>query len=597
MRKNVKIWFLLVVMLAAAIAPAAVTADVPAAVAYLQAQTPSAWTTMAMAAAGQTGLPADHLKTVSGTLATDYAKTILALAAINQNPATFGNLDYVAKLKTFYNNSQIGDQILINDDIWAMLALAAVKDTASQEFLGAKSFILSHQNGDGGWSYSTAGSSDTNDTAAAVMALMSGGLPATDQRMANAINYLKNAQNDDGGFGYTAADTSDSGSDAWVISAIYKLGENPADWSKNGQNPLTHLQSLQDSDGGFWWQSVGTVGNNKAMTAFAVIALAGKSYPVAYYPADSDSAGGAYHLRLEGQNGVLCDTMVDASSALDIIENAAAACGYTYVITDSAFGRYLSAVNAEAAAGMSGWMYFVNHISPSVGAADYQLQSGDEVLWYYGDWGWSPTRISLDKTLVSSGETVNATIEYFNGSGWLPLPNAAVKVGSETKTGTADGKLQITIAGNGVYEVYVETEGFVRSEKKEIQVGAEVSQNVALTVEVDQSGGPGNIHGDAIGLAVTPNQLNFGKLKPGQASSQNLLVTNTGTADLHLGSTVSGNAVFTGSLKIDGAVWSAFASSLTAGQNKTVAVNLSVPASYLEAGVKNGELIIWATAN
>ncbi len=582
---------LIAAFLALAIAPSAVTADVPAAVAYLTAQTPGAWTTMALAAAGQTGLNADHLKTVSGTLATDYAKAIIALAAIGENPATFGNIDYLAKLKAYYNNNQFGDETLVNDDIWTILALAAVNDTAGAEFSAAKDFIISHQNADGGWSYSITGSSDTNDTAAAIMALVEAGVGASDAKIVSAVNYLKSVQNADGGFPYSAGDPSDSGSDAWAISAIYKIGQNPAGWNQGAATPVTHLESLQDTDGGFWWQAAGTSGNNKAMTPFAVIALSGNSYPVAYYQAPAAPAG-TFHLRIEGQTGTLCDTDIAATTALNIVENAAAACGYAYTITASAFGDYLSAINAETAAGMSGWMYFVNNISPAVGAADYVLAAGDSVLWYYGDWGWNPTRITLDKTTVEAGETANATIEYFNGTAWLPLPNATIMIGTDSQTGTADGHLQITQTLPGTYQVYVQSAGFVRSPKVTLQIGAEVSQSVGLTAEVDQ--GPGTILGSSIAIVVTPTQLNFGKLQPGQSNSQTINIANTGTVSVNLGSTVSGDSLFTGGITIDNTAWSSFSAALSAGLDQDSSVTLTVPADYLASGVKNGELIIWA---
>ena len=191
-------------------------------------------------------------------------------------------------MKTYFNGSQMGDATLLNDDTWSILALASIKQAESLEAAVAKDFLLANQNADGGWGYQVGGSSDSNDTAAAIMALMEAGAGADSEAINRAVAFLHTLQNDDGGFINDPAwgTTSDSGSDGWVISAIYKIGQQPANWIKNGNNPLTHLQSLQDSaDGGFWWvdPSGSPVFNNKAMSAFAVIALAGKSFPIGYY--------------------------------------------------------------------------------------------------------------------------------------------------------------------------------------------------------------------------------------------------------------------------------------------------------------------------
>lgn len=591
MEKKIKTIGLILAVLALVLQPVFAAADTGQAVSYLKAQTQDAWITMALAAAGETGVATSHLTTVSGTLATDYAKVILALAAVNQNPATFGSVDYVAKLKTYYVDNQMGAATLLNDDFWSLLALASAGQKTSIEAAAAKNFILANQNADGGWGYAVGGDSDTNDTAAAIIALVEAGVGASDLKITNAVNYLKTAQNADGGIGYQPGYASDSGSDAWVISAIYKVGQTPATWDKSGNNPLSHLQTLQDTDGGFWWVAPGTSEwNNKAMTAFAVIALAQKSYPVGYY----QPPAGTYHLRIEGKTATVCDAYVTAATALEIVQKGASICNYSYTITQESFGPYLRQIASDAASGMTGWLYFVNYISPPIGANDYILKTGEEVLWYYGDWGWMPTRLSADDLEVNANQTINLTAEYFNGTDWLPLPNAPIKFNGETRVADATGHLPLTIAQNGIYPVYIEMAGYVRSGQLKIKVGSTVSQTVGLTAEIDQTGGI--VGGESIGLAVTPNQLNFGKLKPGQTNTQDVTLSNVGTVNLTTGANVTGDSLFLTGIKINSAVFGVFSSALAAGENKTAAVSLNVPANYLGSGVKTGELIFWAVA-
>lgn len=562
-------------------------------VTYLQGQTQDAWITQALVAAGQVDVPTDHLSSVSGILATDYAKTILALAAAGEDPTAFGSIDYVAKLKTYHSNNQMGDENLLNDDFWSVLALASVDEINSTESQNAKNFILANQNNDGGWGYNVGGESDSNDTAAAVMALVEAGVSVSDGVITNAVNYLKSTQNDDGGFGWSQGDPSDSGSDAWVMSAIYKLGQDPVSWTKNSHHPVEHLETLQDTDGGFWWVEPGTSDfNNKAMTTFAVVALAGKTYPVGYWQPNA----GKYHLRIEGQSGTMCDVYVEGTTALDVVENGSVVCGYTYNIEDTAYGPYLNQINNETAQGMSGWMYFVNFISPVVGANDYTLQEGDEVLWYYGDWGWMPTRLLVDDNNVESGQCVLVSVDYFDGQNWLDLEGATIKGGVGEYTTDAQGQAGLDLS-DGRYELYVEKHSYIRSNREVVLVGQGAAQSVGMKVEIDQTGdGGGGVGGESIVLVVDPDELNFGKLKPGQTGKQDVILSNQGTVELNINTVVTGDELFVANTKINDQVWSAYQTDLNKDQQTAAEVSLCVPSNYVGAGVKSGELIFWARA-
>ncbi|MBA3047734.1 DUF4430 domain-containing protein [Candidatus Falkowbacteria bacterium] len=583
----------LFIALALIFSPILAVADIGSAVVYLQAQPQDAWITQALSAAGADNIATDHLTNVSGTSATDYAKAILALAAVGENPKTFGNIDYVAKLKTYLNNNQIGDESLLNDDIWSILALASVGEVNSNEAMAAKNYLMSNQNTDGGWGYAVNGDSDTNDTAAAIMALVEAGISVADSVIVNAVNYLELSQNNDGGFPYDPASDwgtdSDSGSDSWVISALYKIGQNPADWDKNNNNPISHLESLQDAGGGFWWVEPGTSEwNNKAMTAYAVIALSGKSFPVGYWTADS----GDYHLRIEGQNNMICDVYVAGDTALEVVENAAEICGYSYVITDSSFGSYLSQINNESGSGMIGWMYFVNYESPLIGAADYTLSQGDEVLWYYGEWGWQPARLSVSANNLATGRSIAMTVEYFDGQAWNALQDAVIKGGDQDYTTDASGQA-MAVLPDGYYNLFAEKDSFIRSNQEEVFVGDGISQNIALSVEIIQSENS-NVAGESIIFEISASRLDFGKMKPGDAASQSLDIINSGTVDLTITASVSGDLLFLNNLRLDNQIWQNFGNTLAASESKEVNAELNIPENYFGSGIKTGELIFWA---
>jgi len=560
-----------------------------AAVDYLKGQTQDAWVTMALAAAEETGLDLSHLESVSGKLATDYEKAILALVAAGEDPATFGNIDYVNKLKThYYSASQIGDVSLLNDDIWGILALSAAGESINSQIMqDAKSFLLTNQNQDGGWGYGVGGDSDTNDTASAIMALLEVGLTSQDQEILDAIEYLKNQQNDDGGFPYTVGSQSDSGSDSWVISAIYKLGEDPTstDWQNNSNNAIDHLKSLQKTDGSFKWIASDET-SYTSMTAFAVIALAEKYYPIIGQQKDP----GKHNLRIEGSSSTVCNTQVSAATALDTIINGALVCGYTYEIQDTGLGPYLFSLNGEEAAGVSGWMYFVNNISPLVGAADYILETGDEVLWYYGQWGWLPTRLSLNKSIVDLGEDIEILAEYHNGVDWLVFPQADIMVGADSYLTDGNGKLTLTMEKAGVFEIFVASLNYVRSNKESVIVGLIDDEVVGLEVEIEQVAPP------EISFEVSVNHLNFGTMSPGEQEENDLTLFNTGQTPIYVEGLVSGDDVFSNNLELNGSNWADYYTTLSTSGEEEVDVRLTIPVNYTGAGVKTGDLTFWAIA-
>jgi len=161
------------------------------AVAFLQNQELSPDIVMAFIAVGQSA-DISFLKTFFGDSAISYAKPILAITATGQDPRTFPEEDFVEKLKSFTDDTQLGDPSLLNDDIWGILALRSAGVPASDPVIqNSKAFLLQDQNADGGWAWDAGGTSDTNDTAAAIMALLETGMTETDNAIQLARQYLK----------------------------------------------------------------------------------------------------------------------------------------------------------------------------------------------------------------------------------------------------------------------------------------------------------------------------------------------------------------------------------------------------------------------
>ena len=70
----------------------------------------------------------------------------------------------------------------------------------------------------------------------------------------------------------------------------------------------------------------------------------------------------------------------DGSSALDLLQKASSENGFTVIVEDSSYGKFISAI-ADKKGGTDNkyWMYYVNGQQAQVGAADYKVKAGDVI--------------------------------------------------------------------------------------------------------------------------------------------------------------------------------------------------------------------------
>lgn len=572
-----------------------------AALTYLQNHANSPWSTMAQTLLNASSISTDYLKTISSNNAIDLEAPILAIAALNQDPRSFGSTDYVAKLESFHSSGQIGDPTALNDDIFGILALvAAGQPLTDATITDAKNFLLQHQNSDGGWGFATGSGSDSNTTAAAMVALVAVNFTSSDTHIQNALNYLKTAQNADGGFTYDPKSSygtaSDSSSTAWVLWALDALNIDQSTFSQGSLTPKSFLESNQTSSGYFKFQNDSSEDSFSAITtAYAVIALLGKTLPVHIYSA-GNSQSQTFVFRVEGSQSTLCSGQTAGPTALDIVKNASLQCGFTYHIQSTSFGPYLDQINSDAAAGQSGWLYLVNDVAPDVGAGDYQLQPSDQVLWYFGDFSWQPLRLSLAKEQIDSGQNVQATVEAFQSGSWAPLAGAIITAGLSSFTTDANGHANLAGA-DGYYKVAATKTGYVRSNVVSLQIGQPGSSAVSLSATISGGQTQGtSTPSSTIAFSVNPSSVDFGDLSPGTNSSKQIALNNTGTTSLHIESSILGDNLFSDNLKINNLSWQAFATDLDGGQNQNASLTLAVPQTYSANGQKSGQLIFWVSA-
>ncbi|MFH1354060.1 MAG: hypothetical protein ABIH36_02120 [bacterium] len=213
----------------------------------------------------------DGLEQAVLSSATDVERQIMAVRAAGINPRSFAGSDLVMELKSYYRQGQFGEESLINDDVFGILALLAAEEPIeSPEIRGAVKTVLSAQKFDGSWD-------NIDMTAAAVQALnvyaKRGGSIAVGGAVIRARDYLRNSQDKYGGWGENSATT------AWTIQAVVALGEKVDSWKNNdGMTPWQALLRYRNNNGGFGWREKNDV--SAFMTAYAVPALLGRAWPI-----------------------------------------------------------------------------------------------------------------------------------------------------------------------------------------------------------------------------------------------------------------------------------------------------------------------------
>ena len=145
----------------------------------------------------------------------------------------------------------------------------------------AAHWIEQQQNGDGGFGFGRRGSrSDVDDTASTLQALTDAG--ARDRRaLSRAVGYLTRSQNPDGGYPQQRGGESNAQSTAWAAQGLIAAGRDPNSVRRRGsRSPIGYLESLPRPPRGSVRYSRTSAQTPVWVTAQALIALAGKTFPV-----------------------------------------------------------------------------------------------------------------------------------------------------------------------------------------------------------------------------------------------------------------------------------------------------------------------------
>jgi prenyltransferase beta subunit len=247
----------------------------------------SAWAAIGLAAAGRNPLSlARRGHTVLSALYKESSKledlgdierTMLALHACGVPAASLGPRDLLGELL----RGRGGDgsfEHLVNITTFAIFALRDAKDPAAGATVrAAGAWIARQQNDDGGFSFGErGGTSDVDDTAAALQALVDAGVRGG--VIAHAVNFLTGAQNPDGGFPQERGGESNAQSTAWAVQGLVAAGRSVAAVRRDGsRSPLGYLQSLVAPNGSVRYSRTSAQAP-VWVTAQALTALAGKPF-------------------------------------------------------------------------------------------------------------------------------------------------------------------------------------------------------------------------------------------------------------------------------------------------------------------------------
>lgn len=591
----------------------------------------SAWVTMAIAAAGENpnswssgpGNPSivDYLRSNvnQATSVTDYERMVLAITAAGENPSNFGGRDFLGLVQAAHDGTQIGNASLLNDDYWGVMALISAGISQNDpEVASTVAFIKSNQNADGGWSWGVGMDSDVDDTAAAIMALIAAGENKSSAVITNGLAYMKSMQMSNGGFNSWGSTNCDT--DAWAVMAIAAAGQDPTStaWrSGAGKDPVDNLLTFQQANGSFYWQS-GTPGMSvPKTTANAIQALLGKPWPTNGYTTTVRIEKTASTL-FSGevtvyQSRIYCynsgnTTVLLKPTALGALDKASQIGGFSYQATDAWGSPYVVSIDGEAAAGLAGWLYWVDYVSPSVGAGDFVLgvttpppAPHQEVLWAYGQWGQLPLQIASSKYIVEVNESFTITVTNELG----PVAGATVYVDNtaQAELTNSSGQVTLSLGAAKTFSIRADKAGAIRS--KAISVIAEQgspppppppgSDNGSVNLSATIS--------PAIAINVTPASMVFeselyGNLGPRDISDpETLTVRNVGTWTLDITTqiTPTSDSLFLQGIRVDGVMWDVYMKEdLARNQTMNASVTLAVPETYSQIGERTGVMIVWA---
>jgi prenyltransferase beta subunit len=217
---------------------------------------------------GRTAIAFLASKAGSWSNAYDIERGILGIVAARRNPSAFAGRNLVAALRgKIGSHGGIGSAA--NSTYWGVLALRAAGSPVPARTL---SYIRSRRHRSGGYAWSISAAPDSNDTAAAVLALHAAGVGCGNVAIRRGIAYLGSAQASSHGYALLPGSAADSQSTSWAIQARHACGLRNA-------RARRWLLARQLPSGAYNYQP-GTTITPAFVTAQVLPAVHGRWYPI-----------------------------------------------------------------------------------------------------------------------------------------------------------------------------------------------------------------------------------------------------------------------------------------------------------------------------
>jgi energy-coupling factor transport system substrate-specific component len=242
------------------------------------------WAALGLAAAGRN--PADegvlrymgaHVRELNDL--GELSRTILVLEASGRSARSFAGRDLVREL---ISRQKRGGAFAgrVNTTSFAILALrASGHSTKHRRVRNAARWVARQANEDGGFNFSRkGGASGVDDTGAAVQALVAAGRRGT-PTVKRAAAFLASEQADSGGWPLVPGGPANAQSTAWAVQALIAARASGTR-VRRGQS---YLRSLTGADGAVRYSRTSRQ-TPVWVTAQAIVALAGKPFPLAEVP-------------------------------------------------------------------------------------------------------------------------------------------------------------------------------------------------------------------------------------------------------------------------------------------------------------------------
>lgn len=146
-------------------------------------------------------------------------------------------------------------------------------------------------------------------------------------------------------------------------------------------------------------------------------------------------------------NNLTATYTINRTTALGALDVAAEVGGFNYTVSDewyASWGMLVDSIAEKEGAGMEGWNYLVNYPTESklgISVDKYELEDGDIVTFYYGDWTTTPENSSM---VIKIGVQVPDEI-YISG----------LNVTDGERGGNATAWVNVTALTNGWYVISV----------------------------------------------------------------------------------------------------------------------------------------------